>query len=163
MRWFLAAGVLLALPSPALAEAFLLCSAQGKSDLVLEIDAVAFNEDVVLSCVSGDFIADLTPCAPDGGFGLSAPTGSSALVGVVYRWQDYADHTGGVVFYQSSPSEYVFSGGFAFFGEYREEWTVSVSRLTGSALVSLSRGSSANGQVDVSREEFDCQAAMRKF
>jgi hypothetical protein len=34
-----------------------------------------------LNCISGSFISDMTPCAPDGGFGLSYPTGDASLSG----------------------------------------------------------------------------------
>jgi hypothetical protein len=62
-----------------------------------------------VDCLHGDFIVDLTPCAPNGGFGLSAPTGAGDLVEVTQSWQQAADHMGGVVGHFISADEVYFS------------------------------------------------------
>ncbi|UHC17840.1 hypothetical protein LRS73_08245 [Methylobacterium currus] len=94
----------------------------------------------VLSCIKGDFIADMTPCAPKGGYGLSYPTGSASLAQVVDRWQDYADHLGGIVGYAADASSLQFDGGFYSpnhkkRGAWGDHWTFKVDRLTGKAML----------------------------
>jgi hypothetical protein len=82
---------ILYLPVMATAKEQILCEIAGKPNVVITLGAKRqFGR--ILNCISGDFIVDLTPCAPNQGFGLSAGTGSAALVAVVNRWQDYATH-----------------------------------------------------------------------
>src|ERR1700693_193284 len=91
----LALIAILAPPVTATANEQILCENAGKPNVVITLGAKRqFGR--ILNCISGDFITDLTPCAPNQGFGLSAGTGSAALVAVVNRWQDYATHLGGV-------------------------------------------------------------------
>jgi len=87
-----------------------------------------------LNCISGSFVADMTPCAPNGGFGLSYPTGQASLSRVVMRWQDYGDHMGGVVGNHVNGQEIVFSGGYMSPGDgYHSGWLFTVDRLSGTA------------------------------
>jgi hypothetical protein len=87
--------MIVSVSSNASAKELLLCQSQGNADVVISLkDRQAFRHN--LDCISGDFISDMTPCAPEAGFGLSAPTGRASLVAVVDRWQDYIDHLGGV-------------------------------------------------------------------
>jgi hypothetical protein len=112
------------------AKTIILCKGQSHSDVVITLDDHrAFNH--TLDCISGDFIADMTPCAPAGGFGLSAPTGSAALVGVVMRWQDYGDHSGAVTSHTVSADRIYFDGGVMGTGGMKMDWSFWVSRLTG--------------------------------
>lgn len=115
------------------AKELLLCQSPGKADIVISLkDRQAFRHN--LDCISGDFISDMTPCAPDGGFGLSAPTGSAALVAVVDRWQDYIDHLGAVAGHYIIADKIYFSGGFnGPSNGYVENWTFTASRITGQA------------------------------
>lgn len=150
--------------SPTFAASFVLCEAADKPNIVIEQDAETFGE-YSLACLSGgNFIVDMTPCAPDGGFGLSAPTGSAALVDVVMRWQDYGDHSGGVVGYSASPSAYSFQGGFIYPGSgYHDAWRFEVSRLTGKGELSIVQEVEEDGAVGWSYEEYDCKPATQKF
>jgi hypothetical protein len=77
----------------------------------------------------------MTPCAPNGAYGLSAPTGSAELVGVVDRWQDYANHSGGVVSHFANADTIYFAGGFNWpdNGGLTDKWSFTVNRLTGHA------------------------------
>jgi cytochrome bd-type quinol oxidase subunit 1 len=76
----------------------------------------------------------MTPCAPEGAFGLSAATGSAALVAVADRWQDYMDHIGGVASHFVAADKMAFSGGFnGPSSGYVEIWSFTVSRITGKA------------------------------
>ena len=115
-----------------------------------------------MNCISGDFIVELTPCAPNSEFGLSAPTGGATLVGTVERWQDYTTHFGGVSGNSIDDHGMFFSGGFnspssdnminqnrASVGlpplpdgnkipegqGYEQLWSFSINRLTGKAIL----------------------------
>ena len=81
----------------------------------------------------GDFITDMTPCAPSkGGWGFSAPMGTASLVGVSERWQDAVAHFGGVFSYGYDPEKLYFEGGFGSGqNEMPKDWTFTVNRLTG--------------------------------
>ncbi len=110
MRFTSAAIVLIAAAGPVKAER-IRCTAQGESPVAISLKSQRYaGRD--LSCISGSFVADLTPCAPSKAFSLSAPTGPAAIVGVVDRWQDYARHDGGVVGYFKSHTTVAFTGGF---------------------------------------------------
>ncbi|MGB3584829.1 MAG: hypothetical protein WBA40_27465 [Roseiarcus sp.] len=77
------------LPTTLCAKEQILCSHTGRLNVVITLGA-SKQFGRILNCISGDFIVDMTPCAPDGGYGLSAGTGSAPLVSIVDRWQDYA-------------------------------------------------------------------------
>lgn len=156
---FSAIIAVLALPSGLSAKEQILCTRVGGPDVVITLGArKQFGH--VLNCISGNFTVDLTPCAPDGGYGLSAGTGSAPLVAIVDRWQDYISHLGGVTGNWTNDHEIRFSGGFnspasnttvnqnrASVGlppipggdkipdnqGYQEHWSFTVSRLTGEA------------------------------
>jgi hypothetical protein len=147
------------LPTTPSAKEQILCNHTGKPDVVITLGA-SKQFGRILNCISGDFIVDLTPCAPDGGYGLSAGTGSAPLVAIVDRWQDYVTHIGGITSNFTNDDSIHFSGGFnspasdatinqnrASVGlppipggdkvpegqGYREFWSFTLSRLTGNA------------------------------
>jgi hypothetical protein len=76
-------SVLSILPTPLFAREQILCQTTGQSNVVITLGSqTKFGR--VLDCIAGDFAYDMTPCAPDGGFGLSYPTGlQGALVSPV--------------------------------------------------------------------------------
>ena len=130
----LVALLALSTATPAPAKEIILCQRPGSPDTVITLEAsTQFNR--TLDCIAGNFVADMTPCAPNGAYGLSAPTGSAALVGVVDRWQDYADHSGGVVSHFANADTIYFAGGFNWpnNGGLTEKWSFTVNRLTGQA------------------------------
>jgi hypothetical protein len=106
------------------------CAADGQSPVVVSLKSQRYaGRD--MSCISGSFVADLTPCAPSKAFSLSAPTGSASIVGVVDRWQDYAHHRGGVVGYFKSHTTIAFTGGFNSPREgLKDDWSFTVDRQT---------------------------------
>jgi hypothetical protein len=122
-----------AVPSHAREGEIVRCSAKGHASIIISLN-VRRELRRSLSCISGDFIADLTPCAPDGGIGLSAPTGTAPLVAVVNRWQDAIDHLGGRVSHSINSHEISFSGGF---GSSRGNWSFVADRLTGQGQLKL--------------------------
>lgn len=120
--------------SPAFARTVILCRGAGQEAVITLEDRKAFGR--TLDCVSGPFVADMTPCAPNGEFGLSAPTGSASLVKVVKRWQEYGDHLGGVAGHFATKDKLNFNGGFnSPDGGFKEQWSIDVNRLTGVAVL----------------------------
>jgi hypothetical protein len=161
----LALFVALGLTGPAAAQSFILCTAPDKEDLVIELDSMIF-EGETLSCLrgGGGVIYDMTPCAPDGGYGLSYPTGSAGLLKVVHRWQDYGDHMGGVASFTASETEFRFEGGFMFPDSgYSEAWSFTVSRLTGAGDLAVVQEVEEGGEVGRSHDQYNCAAVSRKF
>lgn len=126
--------------SPA-AAAEILCSRAGAADVTISLNSrAAFGRE--LSCIAGDFVEDTTPCAPDGGYGLSAPTGDARLVGLAMDWREpaYANHTsGGVTQFFSTPAKFYFAGGVMGWPRtgLNESWRFEVSRLTGRGALTL--------------------------
>ncbi len=143
--------------SPATA-AEVLCTHEGTADVTIALNSrETFGHK--LSCIAGDFIEDMTPCAPDGGYGLSAPTGDARLVGVAMDWREaaYANHVnGGVTQFFSTPAKYYFAGGvMGWPGRgLNENWRFDVSRLTGQGTLTV-RGRSP--------VLYACHAARQKF
>jgi hypothetical protein len=145
------------------ASSFILCKSSQLNDVVLELDATTF-EGTSLSCLSGDFVSDMTPCAPTDGFGLSAPTGGADLVKVVNDWRQYGTHVGGVVGFSASSSTYRFQGGFHYPSSgYQEAWTFEVGRLTGEGTLSIVQEVEENGSVGRSLDSYRCEAASKRF
>ena len=105
------------------------CTSGSKSITISLNERRAFGAE--LSCIRAAFISDMTPCAPNGGFGLSAPTGTAPLVGVVYRWQDYMDHSGAITRFRMTGDQMVFSGHFIFSGDLKDLWSFNVDRISG--------------------------------
>lgn len=118
--------------TPTYAKSLIQCR-NGADDVVISLqNRKAYGK--TLSCIiKSNFVVDMTPCAPNGGFGLSAPTGSASLGQVVTRWQDYLDHSGGVVGFGENPATISFTGGFVYSGKYTPEWSFEVDRLSGKA------------------------------
>ncbi len=106
------------------------CTAQRESPVAISLKSQRYaGRD--LSCISGSFVAGLTPCAPTKAFSLSAQAGAAAIVGVVDRWQDYAHHDSGVIGCFKSHTTIAFKGGFNRPGSgYRDDWSFTVDRHT---------------------------------
>lgn len=118
-----AAGISMAAPAEKPMD--LLCKGDGNDNVYVHLNSKKqFGH--VLSCVSGPFVADMTPCAPNGGYGLSAPTGSAALVGVVMRSQEYQRHLGGVTGFNRQGDDVTFTGGFMGSNGLQTSWTLKL-------------------------------------
>jgi len=86
------------------------------------------------------------------------------LVGIADRWQDYANHFGGVVAFGTSPSSYRFQGGFMSpESGYSEQWTFDVSRLTGEAILRQLQEIEEDGERGYSIDDYLCAPAKQKF
>jgi len=128
-----------ALATPAEKPMHLLCKGDGDADVSVHLNSKKqFGH--ILSCVSGPFISDMTPCAPNGGYGLSASTGSAALVGVVMRPQEYQRHLGGVTAFNRQGEDVTFMGGFMGSNGLQTSWTLKLDP-EGNAVVRDKEGS----------------------
>jgi hypothetical protein len=111
------------------------CVAPGASPVTISLKARRFAGRE-MSCIAGDFVVDLTPCAPRKAFSLSAPTGAAGIVRVVDRWQDYAGHAGGVVGFFKTHTTISFTGGFNDPASgLRDDWSFTVDRQDRSGLL----------------------------
>lgn len=129
MRYAVVALLLTLVPTVALAKDIIECRRKGKEPIRIVFDAEMF-EGRKLSCLEGNFIADITPCAPNGGFSLSRPTGLATIAAVVDRWQDTMDHLGGVTGFFASDTTITFTGSFVGNSSH-ELWSFDVDRVTG--------------------------------
>src|SRR4051794_35761392 len=98
----LAAAIITLGTANAYAGEIIRCATKGKPEVVMSLNServrpVLDRVTKVVSCIEGEFIEDMTPCATNGGFGLSYPTGAASLASIVNRWQDAHGHFGGVV------------------------------------------------------------------
>ena len=144
----------LSVTAPAAAASLIRCTAAGRQDVVMSLQDRQ-HRGRMLDYVSGDFVQDMTPCASPGVYGLSAPTGSAPLGPIVNRWQDYADHLGGVAGHYVTADRMTFFGGFNAPGQgYEESWTFIANRLTGAAELTEA------GKPPVA---FRCSKAVQKF
>lgn len=144
-------------------KSLIVCQAAGAGDVVVELNSQRFMGRT-LSCIHGDFVVDLTPCAPNNGFGLSAPTGSAGLVAVVDRWQEYANHLGGVTSHSATSSEIYFSGGFnAAESGFQDRWDFKANRLTGDAVLTVNKENEEGGEAGKSETAYHCKPAHQKF
>lgn len=122
------------------ARELILCrSAEKEPEIIVSLSSFRrFGQ--TFNCIKGEFVVDLSGCAPNGAYGLHAPMGSAALLGAVKRWQDYADHRGGITSNYITDAEIYFAGGFnSPESGYEEEWSFLIKRLTGEAELKQSK------------------------
>jgi hypothetical protein len=145
MRTLMVAAVTVISAMPAIAAETIRCIAPGQPDVFLSLDATRMLGRTV-SCIAGDFIADMTSCAPRGAFGLSAPTGRVPLVEIVTPAQGYADHFGGVIGYFVDGSALKFMAGFHSFAKdelLHDSWQFTLDRTTGKGVLRLNKDAPA--------------------
>ena len=141
----------------AMAKDVIRCEGKGADPITITMDARK-SANTSLHCIAASFIYDLTPCAPSNGFGLSAPTGSAPLGPIVYRWQDYIDHMGGVASNVTKETQLVFAGGFNFPGSgYLEKWRFVVDRISGEAKLFQTE------ENKTTTKNYSCNRAKTKF
>lgn len=157
----LAAATLL--PANALAGQIIRCEAKGAERVEITLGGGAY-EGTTLNCIDADFVSDMSGCAPDEGWSLSRPTGNAGIVGLVYRWQDYIDHVGGVVGFRLSDSAYYFDGGYksSEFQKWFGQWLFVIDRVTGVGKLSEQPEGAPSGTLKLTRT-YSCSAVSRKF
>ncbi|ETD90667.1 hypothetical protein ACTTAL_10480 [Rhodobacter capsulatus] len=112
-----------------------------------------------LHCVDGLMIVDMTPCAPDAGWGLSYPTGRASLREVTQMWAIAHRHGGGKFSATLGPDKFVATASFgegleADFSKGSYDMTLELDRTTGDGAYT----SGALGRV-----AFHCEIRSRKF
>jgi hypothetical protein len=126
--WGLALSV--GLSVSAQAKQLIQCVQNGSADITISLGMrQAYGES--LACIKAPFAVDMTPCAPFNGFGMSAGTGSAALVGVSHDWQGYMKHMGPVMGFHVDEVSYTFTGMFIGYKGMTEQWSFQLSRVTG--------------------------------
>ncbi len=116
-------------------EGVILCQGKEDSRLIVELwKPSTFGEPV--HCIRADFIDDMTPCAPNGGWGLSEDTPSAELVAITSDWRTAHKHTAGKVTAIAGPRGIRFNAqrGEGVGNNLSYEWKFSLQRLTGAAL-----------------------------
>jgi hypothetical protein len=117
------------------------CVRPGSGDIYISVNSrSAFGRQ--LSCIHGEFVSDLTPCAPANGFSLSAPTGTGRIVQVFDKWPELANQLGGVTQFESTNDSYTFTGHQPVptklsIVSRRMVWAFHVSRLSGHGMLLL--------------------------
>lgn len=118
--------------SPANAAVDILrCTSKDRPEITITIGERKLNR--LVACIAGEFVVDMTPCAPNHGYGLSYPTGSASLSKIVDRWQDYGDHFGGVASFNANPAQMSFTGGWMGSDGMTTNYTFVIDRTTGKA------------------------------
>ncbi len=140
-------------PKPVL----LACESAAGENFTIEL----FSESTFgpLHCVTGLTIVDMTPCAPDKGWGLSYPTGSAGLADVTNSWSVASQHFGGKFTAALGPETF---NAIASFGDGLEpdltkgsyDMTLTLDRSTGA-------GSYISGELG--KVVFQCSIKPRKF
>ena len=127
---------------------------QGRNGKITIGLSVGYFEYKVLSCIYGDFVYEMPPCAPSGGgVGLSDPDDPRSLRALGTRWQDYLDHSGGVIGHDVSSRDVGFYGGInAPDTGFTNKWTFTFNRITGEGLL----------KADGSSLRYACKDARQK-
>ena len=158
MKGLFAGLISIALPTNAFSHDYtslIECKSDNASPILIELWKPSEVENL-LHCVNGDFIVDMTPCAPDGGWGLSRGTGLADLSEVTSSWQEAHDHTSGKL------SAWVGMTSIKFTANHGEGivdansflWELTLDRVTGEAELK-----------DSMREVrfYSCELVARKF
>lgn len=103
-----------------------------KTIVTIELDSKNIKGKRV-SCIDGDFIYDLTPCAPNGFYSLSRGTGVPEIVEYTASDRVALSRTAGYTLFRADKSSIYFGGGF----NSTETRAFRVDRLTGSGTLRL--------------------------
>lgn len=151
---------LLAVSNPALADPKpMLLTCQSEDDENFTIELFSRTSFGPMHCIKGLLIVDMTPCAPDGGWGLSYPTGRANISETTQLWAIAARHFGGKFTATLGPEEF---SATAVWGNGLEpnlengsyDMTLKLNRING-------LGEYISGELGTKR--FACEEAKRKF
>ncbi len=134
------------------AQSLVSCVSENSPTITISLNSATFN-GIQLSCIRSSFIYDMTPCSPNGGYSLSRPTGSADIVQIVWRWQEFAHHLGGVVSFSANESQIYFSGGFNDGHKFTDSWSINIDRISGIGFL----------ERDKQKFKYECDARSRKF
>lgn len=149
----------LLLPSSAVASSIIQCDGAAGSPVRVILNATS-RFGTAVNCIEGDFPTEGEACAPDGGFGLAAPTGSGSLVRIAQRWQDYIGHIGPIYGVNISDTLIAFTGGYQGVSKWSDQWLFNVDRTTGAGAFSIIDPHTQRYKL---RARFTCRAVTQKF
>ena len=127
----------------------MLCSGADDNTVLVELWKPS-DFDQPVHCVQAAFIADMTACAPQGGWGLSSDRRDAELIEVTNDWKTAHKHQAGKVTAVAGTRGVRFNAqrGIGIGSNLSYEWKFSVDRRTGEAF-----WFSADG----SKTRFDCE------
>ena len=129
MRTAIAALVLVATASPAGAIGAFACPTEGQT-IVVSIGALT-KDGYVYNCIDADFVEPLTPCGMLDRWVLYKDGFGAEIVDDVAKKEDFANHTGGVLWHEIDGHEMIFTGGYTSpdIG-YVEVWSFTSNEVT---------------------------------
>lgn len=114
-----------------------LCSSDYGTDIKVNFSEFKAGDELV-NCIRGDYFPDITPCAPENGYGLSPPTGGHQMIRAERNKAEADLHHGPVVHHTVSNQEINFVGGFNDFdGKLSKSWDFTIDRGGGTAKLNL--------------------------
>lgn len=122
----------------------------GEKKIDIAFESYDFNGEK-LNCLFGSFLSDMTPCAPNGGFAVSAPTGTAPIVYTTSRWQDVRDEIGGVTQHWINSTQIYFR-----FDIGQKKWEFIVDKIDGTGALRNHKIGSV-GLEDFVSERYICQ------
>lgn len=131
------------------------CKSEESSPLFVELwKPSEFGE--LLHCVKGDFVADMTSCAPDGGWGLSRGTGLAGLSEITSSWQVAFGHRSGKMSANIGMTSLWFTAnhGEGIGDAHSFQWELDLDRVTGGAELRVR---------DKKTQRYSCEIVKRKF
>lgn len=113
----------------------MLCAGTGDSTLLVELWKPS-DFDQPVHCLQAAFIADITACAPQGGWGLSSDRRDADLVDVTNDWKTAHKHQAGKVTAVAGQRgvRFIAHRGIGIASNLSYEWKFSVDRRTGEAI-----------------------------
>ena len=114
-----------------------LCSSDYGTDIKVNFSEFTAGDELV-NCIRGDYFPDITPCAPENGYGLSPPTGGHQMIRAERNKAEADLHHGPIVHHTVSDQEINFVGGFNDFGgKLSKSWDFTIDREGGTAKLNL--------------------------
>jgi hypothetical protein len=167
MRALLAAVAIVS-ASPALAAQIIRCTAPGRVNVDLALNAERKIGHTV-SCIYGGLALDIEPCAPaGGGYGQSSDMGIATLVEIATDKAGFRRLTGPVVGHTISPTELSFTAWYKS-DNLKPLWSFVLDRSTGKAVLRLEEylpdpaSHELIGLTEPLELSYACRTVRRKF